>query len=346
MFILINTSGQCKINDKVVSLVSDTVKNDTKNVSSSSNLLNEQYTQQFENVLNKNIYLVKLRNELNDSLSKIKKYEKSLLRESKSLKVDINKNKNKISKLLEEQKESGIDELTKRKVYIESSICNNIVQIDKLNENLDTLKGKLDISKGQEEQLNRIRDDISSQLIDEYQEYIELPFSKITLEELKLITDKCYPYIIDSNIKDFIEKVESKSLYKNIYIEIQKIINSPFQKLLVTQSLEKIKSMQGLSAYQSEEIFEIQKQLESFEEGLHAFKTYINNLNKCRNGVNYSLQYYQDDEEQILPVELKHRINNKLLLVPYLRTKYEEFLIIFKDNPNCHSDIEMEILKQ
>ena len=104
--------------------------------------------------------------------------------------------------------------------------------------------------------------------------------------------------------------------------------------------------MTDLSFEQKAEITALKKQLEAFGEGVSAFKEFINNLNRCRKGVNYSMAFFRDDKRQILPDKLEQKISTKLMIVPYLKSKYEGFMKAFQKSPNKHSDIETEILNQ
>ena len=51
-------------------------------------------------------------------------------------------------------------------------------------------------------------------------------------------------------------------------------------------------------------------------------------------------------KEKLSLSDLEQKVKNELLAVPYLKTKYEKFMEMFKKNPNKHSDIETEILNQ
>ena len=112
------------------------------------------------------------------------------------------------------------------------------------------------------------------------------------------------------------------------------------------KALVAIPHFTNINSAQRSEILELKRQLTIFPSGLSTFKEFINNLNRCRNGVSYSIDFYRADKKSIFPNDLEQKVKDVLLAVPYLKTKYEKFMEIFKKNPNKHSDIEAEILNQ
>ena len=108
-----------------------------------------------------------------------------------------------------------------------------------------------------------------------------------------------------------------------------------------------VTQIKGANPHQQKEIDELKNSVDFVPDGLAAFKEFITKLNEMRNGVNYSMEYFQTDSKQILSKNnLGNRIEKKLKRVPYLSKKFEEFMNAFKAAPNKHSNVETEILNQ
>ena len=125
------------------------------------------------------------------------------------------------------------------------------------------------------------------------------------------------------------------------------VVNASYKKFDVDRALASVTQIKGANTQQQKEIIELKTEMNLFPEGLAAFKEYITKLNEMRNGVNYSMEYFQTDSKQILSKNnLGNRIENQLKRVPYLNKKFEEFMNAFKAAPNKHSNVETEILNQ
>lgn len=335
--------------------IDSTTKNDTlpaetaQIVESSSSdipVISNDYTKQLEQAIAKQSKLKKRKKELQIELKEAMDKEKKLSKQFKKLRSKVSQYQNSIQESLEMQKSTGYVELCEKKEQLLDSIEKRQLALNSLNKQLTTLDEQLEESSDKMSELNKVKQEVCSRLIAENEQYIGQPFSQQTIVQLKEIRKKCSPYISDQKIHSFVEKIDNTINNRIRYDEIQTVLNSKYNKAAISLSLTQINSMKDLSINQKGELGTMKKQLESFADGLSVFKEFINNLNKCRDGVDYSIVYFQDDKKRILPKDLEQRLNTKLLIVPYLKAKYEDFMNAFEKDPNKHSDIEMEILNQ
>lgn len=340
-----NISAQNPEKKKMESLLVDTAANRV----SSNNIpvVSNDYTNQLEHALAKKEALEQKRIEQKNILSGLLNDVKEKNKKHKKIRTEISNTQNDIDKLSENLKLTAYSELLNRKEQLKKSINSYTDSLTKFNEQLLLTNKQLGESQSQKDELDKVKREVSGTLISENRPYIEQPFAKMSIERLKEIQKTCSPYTADQNVNAFVVNIEITIQNKETYDEICKVLNSSYQKFAVTQSLAKLQSMQNLSISQKNEIASIKKQLESFSDGLLAFKQFINNLNECRKETdNYSWEYFLADKRPIYKNNLEERINTKLYAVPYLKNKYEEFMKAFKKSPNKHFDIETEILNQ
>lgn len=340
-----NISAQNSETNKIDTLSVDSTKEGVS--SNNAPVISNDYTSQLEHALDKKEELELKETELKNILSDLKNNIKEKNNKRRKIKAEIVNNQKDIDRLSEKIKLTSYSDLLKRKEQLETSVNTNLESLSNLNEQLLLTNKQLGESQSQRDELDKVKREVSSTLISENRPYIDQPFAKISIEKLKEIHRTCSPYTTDQKINAFVVIVENTIKNKTTYDEVCKVLNSPYQKFGITQSLAKLQSMQNLSISQKNEIVSTKKQLESFSDGLLAFKEFINNLNECRKETDkYSWDYFLADKRPIYKNNLEERINTKLYAVPYLKNKYEEFMKAFKKSPNKHFDIETEILNQ
>lgn len=340
-----NITAQNSETNKIDTLSVDSTKEGVS--SNNAPVISNDYTSQLEHALDKKEELELKETELKNILSDLKNNIKEKNSKRRKIKAEIVNNQKDIDKLSEKIKLTSYSDLLKRKEQLETSVNTNLESLSNLNEQLLLTNKQLGESQSQRDELDKVKREVSSTLISENRPYIDQPFAKISIEKLKEIHRTCSPYTTDQKVNAFVVNIEITIKNKETYDEICKVLNSPYQKFGITQSLGKLQTMQNLSISQKNEIVSIKKQLESFSDGLLAFKEFINNLNECRKETDkYSWEYFLADKKPIYKNNLEERINTKLYAVPYLKNKYEEFMKAFKKSPNKHFDIETEILNQ
>lgn len=317
-----------------------------KEKANSSHFNQDGYAQQLEQALAKNGELNRRSDELKEIFKATKNKEKKISAQSEKIKSDISRTQKDIDELKKNQKSSGYPELAKEFEQLCQSVNLNSAKLSQLREELSLITSRLGESDNEISELDKLKDEVSTTLISENQSYLTQPFSTLSIDQLLIVRKKCSPYTSDQKINAFVVRIDNTIQNKRVYDEINSVLNSKYQKTAISTALDKIRSLQNLSPEQRNEIGVMRKQLNAFGEGLAAFKEFINNLNRCREGAVYSVQFFQHDKKRIISDDLENRIRSKLLIVPYLKNKYDSFMNAFRKAPNNHSDIEAEILNQ
>lgn len=325
--------------------VPPTIDGDSVRIPSASSNMN--YTNAYEGALKRKEELTNRKAFLIDS---IKKWNKEL-KKLESLHMSIVKSNEKLEEKIAQAKtkgqKNGVPELTKKKEQLLKTIMAEEKEKALLESQLQDIVGKLDARNRQRENLGRIKDNVSNQIIAENKDYLERPFTEMNLSELRVIKSKCQKYATDAKVNAFVTKVDNIIRNKELFDNMVNVVNASYKKFDVERALTSVTQIKGTNPLQQKEIVELKTQLTLFPEGLAVFKEYITKLNEMRNGVNYSMEFFQTDNRQILSKNnLGNRIESKLKRVPYLNKKFEEFMNAFKAAPNKHSNVETEILNQ
>lgn len=319
--------------------------NDT--TKSSAQNFGADYSGALENALKRKDDLTNKKKSLNDSIKNWNKELKKLEGQHVSLTKSNEKLEEKISQAKIKEQKSGSTELLKKKEQLLKTIETEEKEKALLESQLQEICSKLDKKNHQRKNLGKIKDNVSNQIITENQGYLTRAFSEMNLGELTSIKSNCQKYATDAKVSAFVAKLDIVIKNKELYDNMSRVVNSAYKKNDVDKALASASQIKGTNEVQVKEINKLKTQLTLFPEGLAAFKEYITNLNRRRDGVNYSMEYFQTDSEQILSKnDLRNRIENKLKTVPYLNKKFEEFIAALKRAPNRHPDVETEILNQ
>ena len=315
-----------------------------RNPSASSN---SDYSKAYEIALKRKEELTNRKAILNDSIKNWKKELKKLEGLHGSIVKSNEKMEKKIDEVKIEEQKKGVPELIKKRDKLLKTIIAEEKEKVILESQLHEINSKLNARNNQRESLGKIKDNVSNQIIAENKDYLERSFSEMNLSELREIKSKCQKYATDAKVNAFVAKVDNVIRNKELYDNMVNVVNASYKKFDVDRALASVTQIKGTNTQQQKEIIELKTQMTLFPEGLAAFKEYITKLNEMRNGVNYSMEYFQTDSKQILSKNnLGNRVENQLKRVPYLRKKFEEFMNAFKAAPNKHSNVETEILNQ
>lgn len=308
---------------------------------------NSDYSSAYETALKRREELTNRKAILNDSIKNWNKELKKLEGLHGSIVKSNEKMEEKIAQVKIKEQKNGIPELTKKRDQLLKIIKAEEEEKVLLESQLHEINGKVDERNHQRENLGKIKDNVSNQIIAENKDYLERSFAEMNLSELREIKSKCQKYATDAKVNAFVAKVDNVIRNKELYDNMVNVVNASYKKFDVDRALASVTQIKGANTLQQKEIIELKTEMNLFPEGLAAFKEYITKLNEMRNGVNYSMEYFQTDSKQILSKNnLGNRIENQLKRVPYLNKKFEEFMNAFKAAPNKHSNAETEILNQ
>lgn len=340
-FVTNTQARNCISNDSV----STSINGDTISVSSLSSKLD--YSDAYENALKRKEELSNRKAILNDSIKNWNRELKKLEGLHFLIVKSNEKLEEKIAQVKIKEQKSGIPELTKKRNLLLKTIIAEEEEKALLESQLYGINGKLDAKNRQRENLGKIKDNVSNQIIAENKDYLEMSFAEMNLSELRVIKSKCQKYATDAKVNAFVAKIDNVINNKELYNNMVAVVHSAYRKFDVDMALASVTQIKETNLLQQKEISELRTQLTMFHDGLTAFKEFITKLNEMRNGVNYSMEYFQTDSKQILSKNnLEYRIENQLKRVPYLNKKFEDFMKAFKAAPNKHSNIETEIFNQ
>lgn len=303
--------------------------------------------EEYEKALLINEQLSERKKALDDSVKTLKKQ----LNKLKDTQTSIEKSNRSLESRIERQRsnkhmaEYVALQQTKDSLLREISIQEQ--SATRLTGQLADANDRLKASSRRRDDLVKVKDDVTRRIIDDNSSYLEKPFTEMNLQELQKIKSDCRDYMSDDKVRDFVKKVDAVAGNLSKYDYMAEVTNSPYSKENVERALASLAYIDSnaLTQVQKQEISALKEQLESYSEGLMAFREYISEINKRRDGVNYSMEYFTTDNELILKKNnLGKRIEGSLKEVPYLRNKFEEFIEGLKRNPDGHSKAEIEIL--
>lgn len=328
-------------NDTIYSVI------DKDSVKTSYVGLKSDYSDAYEAALKRKEELIRRKTVLGNSVKNWNKELKKLEALHASIVKSNEKLEDKIAQAKVKEQKNGVHELIKKKNQLSQTIIANKKEKASQESQLKDIVGKLDAKNHQRENLGKIKDNVSNQIIAENKDYLERPFAEMTLPGLSAVKSKCQQYTSDAKVNAFVGKIDKVIKNKELYDNMVNVVNSAYNKNNVEKALASVSQIDGANMLQQQEISELKSQLSLYSDGLDAFKDFITELNRMRNGVNYSMEFFQTDSELIMSKkDLGNRIENQLKCVPYLNKKYEAFMKAFKAAPNKHSEIEKEFLGQ
>ena len=258
----------------------------------------------------------------------------------------LDSRKKKLEELKLKMDRSELHELFARIRKLEERIDSIEADTLRLTDSIVSADNALADTEADEAALNEFKENLSRHILKEYAACLELPFSKMSVDELAGIVSRCRSLSADKNIDELLSRTRTLMKYKKIYDKAVSAVNSKYDKVAVEKSESELKTIVAVNASQEKEVRVLMQQLGIFEAGIDAFRDFINELNKRREGTDsYSLSDFNDDLPNILERDsIGVRIERHLRPVPYLGQAYDEYLRVLGENPMSHPDIEREML--
>lgn len=282
--------------------------------------------------------LTEKQKELSDS---VKAQEEQI----KTLETDIKKEEKALAKNQGKTNMDKVPELQKRQAQLQLFIDSYITEIQELNKKIFELDRLMEEFNKKRQNLESVRDNVGKKLIESNQDYLEKAFSNMDLNNLYSIKSDCDRYKDDKNVKQFIEKVDKVISIKQAYDNAINVLSQPFNRTNVNQALNLLPKT-DMNNVQNEEMNTVRTKLQGFEQGLNTFKELINAIAKKR-GTIFSKRDLDDELDIILKRDnLKGRINDQVMKVPYLKNKYQAYIKALQAEPTKQPAIEKEILEQ
>lgn len=292
---------------------------------------------------------------LNDVLQNLKNRKKELVaitgsdsskltKRSDAKIKELDAKKTEQSKLLSSPDYQKLQELLNKQKQLEAQIASLLKDTTNIFAQISSIEAQISQLSGNVAELENIKNNVSKQLIDENKGTLEKPFSQLSVEDLTAIKTKCSKYSTDQKINALIAKTDNVLKNKHTYDDAIRIANSKFNKGELINILDRLARLSNVNAVQQTEINQVRGVLSNFEPGMAAFKVFIQDLNRRREGAS---SYSKDDLNHDLSKvkeKLQGRLDSEILKVPYLNKAYNDYIKAITANPMSHPAIEAEIL--
>lgn len=229
--------------------------------------------------------------------------------------------------------------LLKRKEELLAVLEEQEKEVHSLQTQLQAINGDLCTMQQQYARLDSVRGSIAGQVIANNEDYLQLPFSQMSLDKLDKIIRENEKYQDDRSVAKLLAQAKVVERNKRAYDEMELAANSRFDKDNIN-CLLRADPLKGLNEVQQKEVAEVLRQLRLFEDGLGVFKELIGKMQECRKNVNcYSKDYFDHDKKGLLK-KRQGRITETVEQVPYLEKMFGDYKFA------KYRAIENEILNQ
>lgn len=229
--------------------------------------------------------------------------------------------------------------LLKRKEELLAALEKQEKEVHSLQAQLQTINGNLRTMQQQRARLDSVRGSIAGQVIANNKDYLQLPFSQMSLDKLDKIIRENEKYQDDRSVAKLLAQAKVVERNKRAYDEMELAAKSRFDKDNINRLL-RADSLKGLNEVQQKEVAEVLRQLRLFEDGLGVFKEFIGQMQECRKNVNcYSKDYFDSDKRGLLKKQ-QGRIKETVEQVSYLKNMFTNYTFA------KYRAIENEILNQ
>lgn len=258
---------------------------------------------------------------LGDSIKKWGKELKALKQQEEENTKTIKQLQEQLARFKDDADYLEVCGLLKRKEELLAVLEEQEKEVHSLQTQLQAINGDLCTMQQQYARLDSVRGSIAGQVIANNEDYLQLPFSQMSLDKLDKIIRENEKYQDDRSVAKLLAQAKVVERNKRAYDEMELAANSRFDKDNIN-CLLRADPLKGLNEVQQKEVAEVLRQLRLFEDGLGVFKELIGKMQECRKNVNcYSKDYFDHDKKGLLK-KRQGRITETVEQVPYL----EKFL--------------------
>lgn len=276
---------------------------------------------------------------LGDSIKKWGKELKALKQQEEENAKTIKQLQEQLARFKDDADYPDVRRLLKRKEELLAALEKQEKEVHSLQAQLQTINGNLRTMQQQRARLDSVRGSIAGQVIANNKDYLQLPFSQMSLDKLDKIIRENEKYQDDRSVAKLLAQAKVVERNKRAYDEMELAAKSRFDKDNINRLL-RADSLKGLNEVQQKEVAEVLRQLRLFEDGLGVFKEFIGQMRECRkNVICYSKEYFDSDKKGLLKKQ-QGRITETVEQVPYLEKMFGDYK--FAKN----RAIENEILNQ
>lgn len=276
---------------------------------------------------------------LGDSIKKWGKELKALKQQEEENTKTIKQLQEQLARFKDDADYLEVCGLLKRKEELLAVLEEQEKEVHSLQTQLQAINGDLCTMQQQYARLDSVRGSIAGQVIANNEDYLQLPFSQMSLDKLDKIICENEKYQDDRSVAKLLAQAKVVERNKSAYDEMELAANSRFDKDNIN-CLLRADPLKGLNEVQQKEVAEVLRQLRLFEDGLGVFKELIGKMQECRKNVNcYSKDYFDHDKKGLLK-KRQGRITETVEQVPYLEKMFGDYKFA------KYRAIENEILNQ
>lgn len=276
---------------------------------------------------------------LGDSIKKWGKELKALKQQEEENARTIKQLQEQLARFKDDVDYPEVRRLLKRKEELLAALEEQNKTIHSLQAQLQAINSDLGTMQQQCASLDSVRGSIALQVIANNENYLQLPFSQMSLDMLNKIIDENEKYQDDRSVANLLAQAKVVERNKRTYDEMALAAKSRFDKENINRLL-RADPLKGLNEVQQKEVAEVLRQLRLFEDGLGVFKEFIGQMQECRKNVNcYSKDYFDSDKKGVLK-KRQGRIKETVEQVSYLKNMFTNYTFA------KYRAIENEILNQ
>jgi len=288
-----------------------------------------------------------LNQQIKDWNDTIKSLEKEIQEANKNLK----KQQQQLEKIQPTKYQEKEAELTKRHQELQAELERLNKENAGLEAEIDGFNQLLGETSQKLKELEGIKQDVAEGFVTENESYLDTPLSKLEIDKLRRLQQKCETYKGYRKVEDFSKKLENMISFKETYDAVSGVVHQPFDKNAIYNAQRSLSKLNHLSESQMEEVENLRHQLNGFKVGLIAFNEFITRFQKKRAAIT-SAQDVDFEVNQIRKKDFEGKtmawhIENEIYLVPYLKKKFDQYMKAIKSNPKSGGlDVENEIRQQ
>ena len=212
----------------------------------------------------------------------------------------------------------------------------------------ENYKNELTNYKEEVDKLSYFKKKWLAQTLEENKATLQLSFSELSTDQLDKMEKLCIEITDEPGVTDVLRRIQKTKSDVVAYYNAYLTVNSTYESEIVTQSLEALSriNQNEMPSIQMQDIQEMISTLQSYKKSVKDFQLIID-------FINYELEEYRKsgnrEKTEARLRKLYHDIHEdgydmSICVIPYLKSKYEEYCKDLDNNPLVNSKVEKEIL--
>lgn len=304
-----------------------------------------------EQTIQKNLSLEESVRSLNLQIKKRNDTIKSLEKDIQDANKQLKKQQQQIEKIQLAKYQEKEAELTKRQQELQAELERLKNENAGLEAEIDGFSQLLGEKSQKLKELEDIKQDVAEDFVTENESYLDTPLSKLDIDKLRQLQQKCEAYKGNRKVEAFSKKLEATIALKRAYDAANEVIYQPFDKDAINNAQRSLGKMNHLSESQMKEVENLRQQLHGFKAGLIAFNEFISRFQRKRKAItsaqDVNFEVSQIRNKTVDGQTMDWHIENEIYPVPYLKKMFDQYIKLIRSNPKSGGlDIENEIRQQ